>query len=66
MLESLGNGVLVDADLGLVRRAGAGGFGVGDEDLVMLLGDEVGLTGDGGGGTSQAEEVLIHDLGFGG
>ena len=59
MLESFGDSVLVDADLGLVRWAGMAGLGIGNEDLVMLLADEVRLAGDGGGGAAEAEEILV-------
>ena len=57
--EGFGDRVLVDPDLGLVRRAGTAGLGVRYEELVVHLADEVRFAGDGGGGASRAEEVLL-------
>ena len=57
--QRLRDGVLVDLDLGPVRGAPLSGLGIGDEDLVGLFAYEVRLSGDGGGGASQAEEVLV-------
>ena len=57
--EGPGDRVLVDPDLGMVRRAGTAGLGVGNEQLVVLLADQVGFAGDGGGGAAEMEEVLV-------
>ena len=60
--EDLEDGVLVEADLCLVRRARVSGLGVRDEDLVVLLADEIRLAGDGGGVAAEAEEVLVFGV----
>ena len=49
LLQDLGDGVLVDHDLGQVRRADPAGLDVDNHDLVGLLGDEIRLAGYGGG-----------------
>ena len=46
--EGPGDRVLVAADLDLVRRAVTAGLGVGDQELVVLLVDQVRLAGDSG------------------